>query len=195
MVDPSAPYVVYFDIETRLSPSEVGWDQARKGGAGISAIVIYDSYDKWVHTYDSHSIDDAIQHLEGADIVVSWNGTDFDIPAMEGFAKRKMKIKKHFDLYVHFYRGMGNKRKKGSGMGPTAERTIDMSKSGHGADAPRLAETGQFGALFNYCAKDVYVLKSLTKHVLEHGYLVDPDNVRITITAPPTMKAYPNDVV
>jgi len=188
------PHVVYFDIETRLSPSEVGWDQARKGGAGISAIVLYDAKSKWVHTYDSHSIDDAIHHLEAADIVISWNGVDFDVPAIEGFAKRKMKLKKHFDLYVPFYRGMG-KRKKGSGMGPTAERNIGISKSGHGADAPRLAETGQFGELFNYCAQDVYVLKSLVKHVLEHGYLIDPDNERITITLPPTMKAYPNDVL
>lgn len=190
-----APHVVYFDIETRVSPDEVGWAQARKGGAGISAIIIYDSSTKWVYCYDSHSIDDAIHHLEVADIVVSWNGADFDVPAMEGYAKRKIKIKAHWDIYQHFYRAMGNKRKKGSGMGPTAERTIDMSKSGHGADAPRLAEAGQFGELFNYCAQDVYVLKSLTKHVLEHAYLVDPDNVRVTITAPPTMKAYPNDVL
>ena len=195
MVESEAPHVVYFDIETRLSPSEVGWDQARKGGAGISAIVVYDSHSKWVYCYDSHSIDEAIHHLEVADIVISWNGENFDVPAMEGFAKRRMKLKKHYDLYTHFYRGMGNKRKKGSGMGPTAERTINMSKSGHGADAPRLAETEQFGALFNYCAQDVYVLKSLVKHVLEHGYLVDPDNQHVTITLPLTMKAHPNDVL
>lgn len=188
------PHVVYFDIETRISPSEVGWDKARKGGAGISAICIYDASTKWVYFYDSHSIDDAIHHLEVADIVVSWNGEDFDVPAIEGFAKRKIKFKKHWDLYKAYSRGMG-KKKKGSGMGPTAERTIDMSKSGHGADAPRLCEAGRFGELFNYCAQDVYVLKSLTKHVLEHGYLVDPDNMKVTITAPPTMKANPNDVL
>lgn len=190
-----APHVVYFDIETRISPSEVGWAQARKGGAGISAIVIYDAHEKWVYCYDSHSIDDAIHHLEVADITVSWNGADFDIPAMEGYAKRKIKLKHHLDLYAHFYRGMGNKRKKGSGMGPTAERTIGISKTGHGADAPHLSETGQFGALFNYCAQDVYVLKSLTKHILDHAYLIDPDGQRVIITVPPEMKAFPNDVL
>lgn len=189
------PHVVYFDIETRISPTDIGWDKARKGGAGISAIVIYDAEQKWAFMYDSHSIDDAIHHLEAADIIVSWNGTDFDIPAMEGFAKRKMKIKKHWDIYSAFYRGMGNRRKKGSGMGPTAERTINISKNGHGADAPRLAETGHFGELFNYCAQDVNVLKSLTKHILEYGYLVDPDGTRVIITPPPNMKANPNDVL
>lgn len=189
-----APSVVYFDLETRLSPDEIGWDSALKGNAGISALVIYDATSKWVYSYDSHCIDDAITHLESADIVVSWNGTGFDIPVIEGYAKRKLHLKQHYDLFFAFKKALGRPQ-KGSGMGPTAERTIGLAKIGSGADAPYLAVEGRFGELFNYCAHDVYVLKSLTKHVLEQGWLLAPDGSKVEIHAPELMKAHPENVV
>lgn len=182
------PHLAIFDIETRLSPEIVGWDSARKGGAGISAIAIYDSLDDWLYLYDDHSISEAIHHLESADIAISWNGSGFDIPAIEGYAHKTIKFHQHWDIFTSFKKALGNKNIKGTGLGPTSERTIGLSKSGTGADAPSLAASGQFGKLFNYCAQDVRVLKLIVRHLLEHSYLIAPNGDKIPISVPSKLK-------
>lgn len=184
-----APKIVIFDIETRLSPDVTGWEAARKGQAGISAIVLYDSTTNWLYMYDDHSIDEAIHHLESADLVISYNGDSFDIPAIEGYAHKTIRFKRHWDMYSAFKRALGKSKIKGIGLGPTAERTIGLSKSGHGSDAPALAAAGRFGDLFRYCASDVFVLKSLLEYIIEHGHLIAPDGTHIRISLPPILKA------
>lgn len=185
--------IVYFDIETRLSPEKVGWDEARRGGAGISAIAIYSTADGWLHLYDEDSIRGAVSILEAADIVVSYNGAGFDIPAIEGILGRRLHLHAHWDMYLGVKKAIGAGRKKGSGLGPTAERTLGLSKLGEGAHAPALYEEKRFGELFEYCARDVYLLKSLSDHVVEHGYVIGPEGTKLPMRAPSLLKD-PNEL-
>lgn len=184
MVD--RPHIVLFDLETRLGADEIGWERLRRGEGGISALAIYDNYADWTFLYDDiiPSPESAARRLEAADLVISWNGLEFDIPVLEGVLGRKLKLHAHWDLYLALKRELGEGRRKGSGMGPTAERTLGISKLGSGEHAPELAKENRMGELFNYCSYDVYVLRSLVRHVAAGQPLIGPEGQKVIVRKP-----------
>jgi uncharacterized protein YprB with RNaseH-like and TPR domain len=178
--------VVFFDLETRINPELVKWDRF---AMGISALAVWDNTTQWVHLYDDESIEEAVAHLESADMVVTWNGLDFDVPVCEAIAGRRLHLRSHWDVYASLSSAVGIRgRRKGMGLGPTAERTIALSKLGDGAHAPELAQEGKWGRLFNYCSWDVKVLKSLVDHLIREGYLVMPGGMKVRVKVPAPLR-------
>jgi hypothetical protein len=177
--------VIVFDIESRLWASDLdpkdnehGWELLRQGKGGASAIVLYDSYDEWVYSYDDHEAEAAARHLEAADLLVGFCSETFDLPVMEGLARRRLRIRQHYDIYAAMAatcaaRGL----KPGKGdlkLDRLARRNLGRGKIEHGSNAKKLAADGWFGKLFRYCADDVHLTHDLFLKIVDDGGLIGP---------------------
>jgi len=133
--------------------------------------------------YTSESLEAAACHLEAADVVLSFNGIEFDVPVLEGCINRKIILKTHLDLLRLIWSAISG-RKKGNTLDETAKRTIGRGKIGTGASAPRLADQGRWEELFTYCAGDVFLTRDLFRFVQEHGGVIGSDGKLLYLHPP-----------
>lgn len=188
-----------FDLETRLGPQdlhpedeELGWAALREGKGGISALVIYDYEEDWVYLYDDKSILTAAKHLESADLIVSYYGSKFDVPVIEGILDRKLRIKTHLDLSVELMRESakrGNIGRKGDfTLNSVCVRTFGKGKNGQGSHVNTLVKEGKYGELFNYCAHDVLLTRQLFDYICQHNGVQGLNNTFLPIPLPEWIK-------
>jgi DEAD/DEAH box helicase domain-containing protein len=179
----ATPRVVFFDLETRMWASdlrpddvEAGWDELRSGKGGASAIAVYDSRDSWLYSYDDHTIEACARHLEAADIVVGFNSDKFDIPCVEGLARRRLRIRRSIDIYQLFvteYARRGIAGQKGDfTLDAVSKRNLGRGKIDHGSNAKKLMKDGHWGKLFNYCGDDVHLTRDLFNKMVADGGLI-----------------------
>jgi DEAD/DEAH box helicase domain-containing protein len=185
--------VCVFDIETRKLATELdphGWDKLKRGEGGISALAIYDSDEQWTYLYDDSEIDAIATHLESADVVVGWNSKEFDVPIVEGLAKRRLALKHHVDLLVCAKtsiaeRGLPHRRGDYT-LGSVSERTLGRKKLEKGEHAPVLANEGKWARLFRYCMDDVRLTRDLYNHILSEGGIISAQGTFLPVKlAPP----------
>lgn len=179
---PLLRYVV-LDIETQRGPDELptGWAGMREGEGGFSAGCLYDSETNWVYYYgptDAHAFADAI---EQAQVIVSFNGDGFDIPAISGMLKRNLKIDTHLDLLSVLTSAAGSR--KGLSLANVGQFTLGRTKTGAASQAPDLYKAATRGGdgglesytrLLNYNGNDVRLTRDLLLFAQEHGFLVGP---------------------
>ena len=73
----TGPRVVVFDLETQRSAAEVGgWNKAYM--MGMSVGIVWDSHEQKCTSYFEENIDELIEHLQKADLVVGFNVIGFD---------------------------------------------------------------------------------------------------------------------
>ena len=60
------------------------------------------------------------------------------------------------------------------GLGILAEANLGIGKSGHGLDAIKYYNEGDFKALEDYCIQDVRVTRKLYEFIKDKGYLMIP---------------------
>ena len=186
-------HIVVYDIEIEKHADknpdrnlgEVTWDEARAGLAGVSAVAVWDSITGRPHLYDRHNIAECIEHLNAADLNVGWNSVEFDKPALEGFTKLFIHAEQ-LDIRQYVIAALGDKYAKRYRLGEVTERTLGLQKSGDGIGAPRLAQQGRFAELFDYNINDVWLTRALHNHIIEHGYVMGPDQKKLIIQKYPT---------
>lgn len=172
--------VIFFDLETRkhakdLNPSDedAGWDALRRGEGGISALVLYDTKDGWLYTYDDHSIEAAARHLEAADVVVGYCSAKFDVPVIEGILGRNLHLRSHYDIYVEIARANAQRGVVGMKgdftLDAVCRRNLGRGKVEHGSNAKDLASRGHWGRLFYYCGDDVHLTRDLFALICKQG--------------------------
>jgi DEAD/DEAH box helicase domain-containing protein len=177
------PRVLFFDVETRkwasdLRPDDIeaGWEDLRSGKGGASAIAVYDTNDSWLYLYDDNTIENCFHHLEAADILVGYNSERFDIPCIEGLTHRRMKLRKHVDIYqllIQAYARRGISGQKGDfTLDAVAKRNLGRGKIDHGQNAKELARKGHWAKLFNYCGDDVHLTRDLFNKMVADGGLI-----------------------
>lgn len=177
-------HVVVFDIETRRLADQVGgWDALKKGAGGVSAMVVYDNLTERFHLYDGHTLEYGARHLEGADVVLSFNGREFDVPVLEGVLERKLAITSHLDLLQLIWRAIVG-RKKGNTLDEVSRRTLGHGKIGKGASAPALADAGRYAELFEYCVSDVDLTRELFAFVQQERGVINSEGNLLPIDVP-----------
>jgi DEAD/DEAH box helicase domain-containing protein len=177
--------VIVFYIESRLwaedldpKDKEHGWELLRQGKGGASAIVLYDTRDRWLYAYDDHEVEACARHIEQADLLVGFNSVGFDLPVMEGLARRALRVRKHYDIFEALS-GACAKRGIKTGKGDLtldriSRRNLGRGKIEHGGNAKELARTGKFGKLFRYCGDDVHLTFDLFMKIVETDGLIGP---------------------
>jgi DEAD/DEAH box helicase domain-containing protein len=180
-----SPHIVVWDLETRKLAKDLpeGWADLKAGKGGISVLCIYDNFSGRVHFYDEATLELAAQHLESAHAVCSFNGEDFDLPVLQGVLGRRVLIPTSLDLLQLVWASIVGRR-KGNKLDEIANRTLGVNKIGNGILAPRLADTGRWAELFEYCSHDVYLTRDLFIFAQQHGGVVGIDGEIIQLQLP-----------
>lgn len=188
-------YIVY-DVETQKLDKHVpgGWDNIF--GMGLASAVTYNSktdlYEFWK---DPEKL---CEYLNG-NVVVGFNSIWFDskvllgndrIIELDGSTKNEKYSWKNIDIYVEMWRNILSLDKSNYpeilkkikeqkiqhgifGLGPTSAATLNITKSGHGEDAPMLYQQGRFFELLEYNLQDVRVTKELYLFIKKYRYMVN----------------------
>lgn len=178
-------HLIVFDHEIAVPVEEVEgkWKAARKGECGVGCLVLYDSLTDRFHVYDASTIEQGIQHLNLADVLVGFNSLDFDTPALEGFSGIAI-TPTQYDILIEIKAALGTDFAKGYKLNEVAKRTIERGKSGHGASAPILFKEGRHAELIDYCIADVALTRDLYRFIEENGYVITPGGDRLELTPP-----------
>lgn len=177
------PKILCWDLEI-LHPVEKmgGWEAARNGACGISALVISDSETERFHIYDQHDLDAAFDHLSEADLLVGYNSLSFDTEVLNNVLGRQLSVN-HYDILDRIWKQLPI-RQKGWKLTEVATRALDLGKSGNGEFATALAAKGRWGKLFDYCLNDVHLTKMLFNYIQDFGYLPGPTGDKLHMPQP-----------
>lgn len=175
--------IVTWDIEIRHPVHEVGgWQAVREGAAGVSVLAIKDTHTGRYHFYDDTCLDDALDHLNSADLVVGFNSIGFDAEIVKALTGSEITAP-HYDILAEVWKSFG-KRPKGYSLDEIAQRTINLGKNSDGAFATTLVARGHWGKLFDYCTNDVHVTSRLFNHIVDNGWILSPDREEVWLDPP-----------
>lgn len=168
-----------WDLEIRDPVEDKGWEAARNGQCGISCIVIWDSDSGRYHLYDEHRLEEAVDHLNSADLLVGYNTLNFDSNVVFGVTGRFLTVPQ-YDILSKIWDALAH-RKKGYKLDEVATATLNMGKSGNGEFATALYAQKRFGELFDYCLNDVFLTKELYNHIVDLGWIKGADGQELHI--------------
>jgi len=179
--------ILVLDCETQALSTDpapdgrpIGWSLDRRGYMGISWACAFRSLgrDRWfMHHFDSQDLDRFVRMIEAADLVVTYNGISFDVPLIEAVVGRRLSIRSHCDIILPIKPCLGHRLS----LDDLAQANLGIGKSGYGGHAPQLWRDGKFGALAEYCARDVEVTRDIYL-AARKGYLLSPDGREIPYT-------------
>ncbi len=174
-------YVV-FDLETKLSPPEVGWKNYK--AMGISVAGSYNSHHDEYCVYEDRTLGALVQELLDTDVVAGFNILTFDIPLLKAIVELLHPGKfseadweeirrKTYDILAEIRRVPDYGRAKGWTLDNVAQSNLSRQKRGHGAAAPALWQDGKILELFNYVTQDVKVERDLFRMVLDRKPIIN----------------------
>ena len=153
--------IVYFDLETQRTANDAGgWD--RKRDMGMSIGVTYSTLRGDYKIYSEDKVNDLINELLRADLVVGFNVINFDYEVLMGYTILDLPHQvPTLDMLVELEKKLGHRLS----LDAVATATLGVGKTGDGLDAIRWWREGKLLDIAEYCCFDVKV----TKLVHEHG--------------------------
>jgi DEAD/DEAH box helicase domain-containing protein len=152
--------IVYFDLETQKSAEEVGgWDKISQMGMSIG--VTYSTARGEYHIYGEKQVNDLIQELQRADLVVGFNNLRFDYEVLHGYTALDLRQLPTLDMLVD----LQNKLQHRLSLDSIATATFGVEKTAEGMQAIQWFKEGKLLEIAEYCCYDV----KLTRMVHEHG--------------------------
>ena len=176
---------VYFDLETKRSFNDVG------GAANLSKMEVsvgcsFCTESGEYRVYPEDELEDLVELLRKAELVVGYNHLHFDYGVLEGYTVLDLASQTvNLDLMVNLKEIVGRRM----GLGQVAAATLGAGKTAVGVDALKwwrehMAEIGDaagqdYGNRYSeplmkiaeYCAYDVKVTKCLHEFGQEHGHV------------------------
>lgn len=175
--------ILCWDLEIKKSVESVGgWPAATRGDAGISVLAISDSDTGRYHFYDENTLDEAVDHLNSADMIVGFNSINFDANVVFGLTSRSLLVP-HYDICKKIQQALGRPQ-KGYKLTEVCDRTLNLRKNGNGEFAPTLVSQGRWAELFDYCTNDVHMTKELYNHIVEFGSVMNVHNEELEVERP-----------
>ncbi len=169
------------EIKTPIEKCSRGWQSHDE--MGVSVLVIFDYSTMRYRVFDDTNHNQAMQILDGYDLVVGFNTVGFDwkllnatYPPASGTFKR---ISQDYDILREIWISLGldpdhfdSSTHGGYKLDDVAHETIGLSKSGNGAHAAILYQAGKWSELVDYCIQDVKVEKELFEFCAKYGYVI-----------------------
>ena len=166
--------LVYFDLETQRSANDVGgW--GNKDKMGMSVGVTYSTaLDKYT-VFGENRVDDLVEQLTRADLVIGYNHISFDYEVLMGYTILDLKAQAcSFDLMTDLEERLGHRLKLDS----VASASLGTGKTAEGLQAIRWWQeykaSGDAAPLMNiaeYCCFDVKVTKLVHEFGCRHGHV------------------------
>ncbi|MBI1987344.1 MAG: ribonuclease H-like domain-containing protein, partial [Nitrospinae bacterium] len=164
---PTAPRLLYFDLETQKSAEEVGgWENRHL--MRLACAVVYDDLEKRFHIFLEEEIPRLVEILAGADLVVGFNLIRFDYGVLRGYTPFDFSQVRTFDILVDVRRRLGFRLS----LDHLAGRTLNVRKTADGLQSLRWFKEGKLDKIIEYCRKDVEITRDLFLFGLKNHYLV-----------------------
>lgn len=153
--------IVYFDLETQRTANDAGgWDKKRDMGMSIG--VTYSTKLGEYRIYTEKNVQQLVDQLCRADLVVGFNVINFDYEVLMGYTILDLPHQCcTLDLMVDIEAKLGHRL----GLDAVATATLGVGKTGDGLDAIRWWREGKLLQIAEYCCFDV----KCTKLVHEYG--------------------------
>lgn len=166
--------IVYFDLETQRSISDVG-GPANKAKLCISIAVTYSTATDEYVIFAENELDALTDQLLKADLVVGWNHVGFDYPVLQPYVLQNLADQTlNLDMMLDVKERMGRFLK----LDNVASETLGTGKSAGGLDAIRWwqehKKTKDFEPLrkiAEYCAYDVKVTRFVHEFGMKNGFI------------------------
>lgn len=174
--------IVYFDLETQRSISDVG-GFSNKAKLCVSVAVTYSTATDDYTIFAENELDALCDQLLKADLVVGWNHIGFDYPVLQPYVLPHLEEQTiNLDMMLDVKDRMGRFLK----LDNVASSSLGTGKSADGLDAIRWwqehKKTGEFQPLrqiAEYCAYDVKVTRYIHEYGTQHGFIKYEDAERI----------------
>lgn len=161
---PVMPNIVYFDLETQKSAAEVGgWNKKRdmKMSVGVTFSTGLGEY----KIYDEAHVNDLIQQLMRADLVVGYNILNFDYDVLTGYSPLDLTQVPTLDLM----KDLEEKLSFRLALDSVAKATLNAPKVADGLQALRWWKEGKLLEIAEYCCFDVKITKEVHEYGRDHG--------------------------
>lgn len=152
--------IVYFDIETQKSADDVGgWDKIRdmKMSVGVTYSTARGDY----RIYAEKEVNELIQELLRADLVVGFNNLRFDYEVLHGYTVFDLRQVPTLDMLVELQNTLQHRLSLDS----IASATLGVEKTSEGLQAIKWFREGKLIEIAEYCCYDV----KITRMVHEYG--------------------------
>jgi DEAD/DEAH box helicase domain-containing protein len=152
--------IVYFDLETQKSAEEVGgWNHISRMGMSIG--VTFSTARGGYVIYGEKQVDQLVQDLQRAELVVGFNVLRFDYEVLHGYTAFDLRQLPTLDLMVDLH----NKLQHRLSLDSIATATFGVEKTAEGMQAIQWFREGKLLEIAEYCCYDV----KLTRLVHEYG--------------------------
>jgi len=155
-----AKNIVYFDLETQRSADEVGgWGNINR--MGLSVGVTYSTARSDYRIYGEKQVNDLLNELQRADLVVGFNILRFDYEVLHGYTPFDLTQLPTLDMLVDLQNTLNHRLSLDS----IATATFGVEKTAEGLQAIEWFKQGKMLEIAEYCCYDV----KITKLVHEFG--------------------------
>lgn len=153
--------IVYFDLETQRTANDAGgWDKKRN--MGMSVAVTYSTLRNEYRIFSEKTVDQLVDQLLRADLVVGFNVVSFDYEVLMGYTIIDLPHQcRTLDLMTDMELKLGHRLS----LDAVSTASLGVGKTGDGLDAIRWWREGRVLDIAEYCCFDV----KCTKMVHEFG--------------------------
>ncbi|MBI4355819.1 MAG: WYL domain-containing protein [Candidatus Omnitrophica bacterium] len=154
------------DLETQKAFDDVGG----RGNAAllkVSLVGVYRYATEEYVTFEEAQLPQLEALLRSATLVIGFNIRKFDLEVLAPYLSCSITELPVLDLMEEVARHLGFR----VSLESLAEATLGQKKLGHGLDAIRYYQAGDWDALKKYCLHDVKLTKELYEYGLQHGRL------------------------
>ncbi|MBW2216757.1 MAG: DEAD/DEAH box helicase [Deltaproteobacteria bacterium] len=163
----TAPRVLVFDLETRNLAQDVGgWRNTHL--MRVSVAVVYDSLEDDFFVYEEDAVEELLDHLGRADLIVGFNVKRFDYRVLSAYSGMDFNSLPTFDILEDIFNRLGFRLS----LDHLAKETLHMGKSADGLQAVEWFRNGEMEKLTEYCRQDVVVTRDLFEYGIKNGHLI-----------------------
>ncbi len=162
--------LVYYDVETQKRADEVGgWDRA---DLMLISIAVTFSEEHGFRVWHEKDTKDMVRYMSDFDLVVSFNGNNFDSKVLSHYADVSDIQRKSFDVAEY----LSAKLKHRIRLESVAMATLGSGKSADGLLALQWWKEGRVDEIIEYCKQDVKVLRDVVIFGQEQGHILYNDS-------------------
>jgi DEAD/DEAH box helicase domain-containing protein len=161
------PRLLFMDLETQKSAQDVGgWQNTHL--MRVSVAVIFDTAEERFHVFHEDKIEDLLDYLEKADLIIGFNIKKFDYRVLSAYTNNDLKALPTFDILEDIHNRLGFRLS----LDHLATETLNRGKTADGLQALEWFRQGEMEKLIEYCRQDVIVTRDLFQYGLENGHLI-----------------------
>jgi DEAD/DEAH box helicase domain-containing protein len=174
--------IVYFDLETQKSADDVGgWDHIRdmRMSVGVTFSTARGTYE----VYEEARVNELIEELRRADLVVGFNSLRFDYEVLTGhnpfFDPPQVRT---LDMLVELQNTLTHRLS----LDALAAATLGVQKTSEGLQAIRWFREGKLVEIAEYCCYDVKITRLMHEYGCAHRQLHYVNRFGKRLTVPVT---------